>query len=254
MGPRSDELRGALARELLPAREDRSRRRVSFTNVELWHLPKAGEFSSDEALQNPVELIKEFRRQPASQLLRALIEGSDDDFSTFSRRKPGRPRMQGDWPALFLAYVATGAVAVEKFRNAIANKNTGLLEACGFGDVPSRQAVDLRFAELENYSEAFAEVARELIGHARQIDLQIGVSVFVDGTACHSASTLEHRCENEAACQQGGGDRVAQLRRATPGEVTDDHHRESEAEEPQPDPSATADGRTRGSIITLPGA
>jgi len=241
-----------LARELLPAGQGRPRGRVSFSGVELWQLPKAGEFSSDPALQNPVELIKEFRRQPVSQLLRTLIEGSDDELRAFSGRRPGRPRMPGDWPALFLAYVASGSVAVERFRNAIANKDTGLLEACGFEDVPSRQAVDLRFAELECHSDAFVEVTRALIGFAKEVDPRIGESVFVDGTAFHSASALQHACSDSAACREAGGVRTAQLRRATTSEVSDEHLRETEAAEPELTGDNAVARRTRGPIITLP--
>jgi DNA-binding MarR family transcriptional regulator len=162
---------------------------VSFEGVEVWRLPEGTKFSHDKsALANPVEVVKEFRRQPASELLNALIAGSDGEFFAWAGPKPGRPPMAGDWPALYLGYVADGAVAIQKFANKL--PGTGLLEAAGFATSPTRQSIDSHFAALEKSSTAFDEVTRELMRHAMHEDPRIGVSAFVDSTASHSASTL----------------------------------------------------------------
>ena len=94
-----DHLRGSVPRGLLPSDRDQLRGRLSFEDVELWELPEAGRFSSDPALST-VELIKEFRRQPASTLLNELVREFDGKNFEFEWERTGRRPMAGDWPAL----------------------------------------------------------------------------------------------------------------------------------------------------------
>src|SRR5207245_2591635 len=101
---------------------------------------------------------------------------------------------------------------------------------CGFDTLPSRQAIDLRFAELEQHADAFLDVARELISHARSVDTRIGVSVFVDSTAFHSASVLSPFSKVGDGLQ-GGGKRRVQMERANVGQVLEEHLTETEAPE-----------------------
>jgi hypothetical protein len=243
-----DHQRGALGRSLIPAKENQLRGPRNFDGVELWQLPKATRFSEDRALSNPLELIKEFRRQPASQLLNELIEDSDDDYFKFSTPMPGRPRMPGDWAALYLAYVADSCVAVQKFADKL--PGTGLLEACGFKTAPARQSIDLHFVELERHAEAFLDVARELIGRARGADPRIGACLFVDGTAFHSASVLEPYSSGASA----GDKRRLRVQSASTGQVSEEHFAETREPESSLDTLTDALGRTRGEIITLPTA
>jgi hypothetical protein len=244
-----DHLRGALAREAVPPIPDRRKGRRSFEGVELWQLPGAGLFTSDPALCNTVGLIAEFRRQPAAALLRELVRSTDDPYSQLERERSGRPLMEGDWPSLFLGYVAKRDVAIQRFRHEL--PGSGLLEACGFDSLPSRQSIDLHFAALEKCSGAFEQVAQALIRHATQVDPRVGVSLFVDGTAFQSGSGLNHLCEDAAACARAGGNRAARLHRATPEEVKQQHFQESEEGELRVEEAISNASRTRGGIITL---
>lgn len=239
-----DSLRGALRRALLDE-TPRPSRAPGFADAELWELPEAGRFSGDSALGDPAALIAEFRRQPASQLLTELLRDSGGEFFEWDGRRAGRPPLDGDWAALFLSYVADGSVAVQRFRNKL--PGTGLLAACGFRTVPSRQSVDLHFSALEERVDAFDQVTQELIRRAKSQDPRIGENVFVDSTAFHSGSSLEHCCEDLTSCGGRRGAPRSDLRRATPGDVNEVHLQESEQELPDPDTPTT-----RGELITLP--
>jgi hypothetical protein len=247
----ADHLRGALRRELIPSAEERPRQRVSFEGTQLWHLPEAGRFKKDAEL-TALPLIREFRQQLASQLLNELITGSDDEFADWDSPKRGRPPLEGDWAALYLAYVASKCVVVEDFhRNLQKGKLLHpLAEACGFTDIPSRQAIDAHFVELEKHADAFIEVARELIRRAKREDPRIGEVVFLDSTRWSSAAALEHACEDLDACFAHGGKKMARARKALAPEIDELHQRDGGAVEPDIDLYAASIDGTRGPIVT----
>jgi Transposase DDE domain len=204
--------RGSLqARRESPAAEaGRQRRRAkSWNQIALWRLPDATAFSTDPALCDPIAVVREFRRQPFAEALRDLSDSSPTWAGDLAQwrgsgfRKIGRPRMAGDWTALYLAYVLSGSPALQPFFHAM--RSSDVWRACGFERRPSFQALDLRFGELESRWEAFELVGRSLIQQAKAAEPRIGEVVMVDATAWHSPSALEHCCVDLEACRRAGG-------------------------------------------------
>jgi Transposase DDE domain len=244
--------RGALEANRRPERRSKRRggRSKSWPEVELWRLPGAGHFSADSALCDPLSLIAEWRHHPFAVALRELADtsptsfGRVSDVAGFEAPKLGRPRLPGDWPALYLAYVLSGCPALQAWFNRWSS--SGLWEICGFEKRPAYQTVYLRFTELEERWTAFAAAAQDLIGLAKAAEPRVGEIVFVDATGWKSPAVLEHACSDEEACAKAGGVPPAQLRSDSAEEVLREHWAEAEAEADEGPEGAT---RTRGGLV-----
>src|SRR5690242_319799 len=74
-------------------------------------LPGATEFSDDYLLCSPVEVLRLFRTLSAHRRIwQRMLEAGSKIESNF-----GRPRKSGCWLLLYLAYVLSGEVGVERF-------------------------------------------------------------------------------------------------------------------------------------------
>jgi hypothetical protein len=141
--------RGALEANRRPERRPKRRggRSKSWSELELWRLPEAGHFSADPALCDPLRLIAEWRRHPFATALRELADtgptsfGRVNDVGGFQAPKLGRPRLLGDWPAAYLAYVLSGCPALQPWYNRWSS--SPLWEICGFEQRPAYQTVYL---------------------------------------------------------------------------------------------------------------
>ncbi len=145
----------------------------------LWRLPGAARFSSDPALCDPLRLIAEWRRQPFAVLLRELSDtsptaGGGIEFSCPDAPKLGRPRLAGDWPAAYLAYVLSRSPSLQTWFNQ--SSSSPLWQICGFERMPAYQTAYLRFTELEGQWQAFASVAQQLVRVAKGAESRIGRS------------------------------------------------------------------------------
>jgi Transposase DDE domain len=244
--------RGALEANRRPDGRPKRRggRSKSWSEVELWRLPEAGRFSADPALRDPLRLIAEWRQQPFAVALRELADTSPtsldriNDVAGIEAPKLGRPRLAGDWPAAYLAYVLSGCRALQPWYNQ--GSSSGLWEICGFDSRPSYQIVHLRFTELEEQWTAFAAATQDLIRHAKAAEPRIGEIVFVDATGWKSPAVLEHACSDEEACARAGGKPAAQLRSDSVEEIREFHWDEAKTDPDQdPDPGS----RTRGELV-----
>lgn len=223
----------------------RNGRSKSWDEIALWQLPEAAEFTADQALCDPLQLIAEFRRHPFAAALRELTDTSPTSFGVLtsgvkSGKKLGRPRLAGDWPALYLSFVLSGCPAIQPFRSA--NLSTPLWSVCGFDGAPSYQEMHLRFGELEDHWEGFAAVAQALIQMGKLADERVGEVVMVDATGWHSPAALEDCCVDVEACKTAGGVRRLKLEKSVNEEVLEARWEEAVAEDDG------ASSRTRGGI------
>lgn len=204
-----DHLRGALKAARVPRERTRRRggRSRSWSDVALWQLPQAAASSQDAALCDPVSLINEFRQHALAAALRELADPVPTAFpmapAGSASPKIGRPRLAGDWPALYLAYVLSGSPALQPFHHAAAS--SGLWRVCGFDRRPSYSELHLKFEQLEGRWDAFRTVAMSLIQVAKQRESRVGEIVTVDASGWQSPAALEHACADLEACQRAGG-------------------------------------------------
>jgi hypothetical protein len=240
-------MRGSLKRAAVGPVSD-SHRRVSRAKrgdaLGLYEIPAAGQFASDPYLDNHVELIREFRRHEFAAVLREMTDTSPVSCSSFvGAPKLGRPRCEGDWPALYLAYVLSGSPALRPFvRNGCSKE---LWQVCGFDRAPSYQLIDLRFQELEQNSEALEFVTQALVQMAKHAEPRIGEIVMVDATAWKSPAALQHCC-HPSECP-GGRNALSVVRSASIEELRPRHWKE--AEELDPDDLEVVDtGRNRRGV------
>jgi hypothetical protein len=242
--------RGSLRATLQPAHEvrpDGSRRKQAVGEIGLFQLPQAGQFSDDDCLGDPVALIREFLRHPFAEVLRDLTEGSAaaDDLGirggTGSQR--GRPREDGNWPALYLGFVLGRDPSLHAWVKE--QQSSTIWRVCGFRRPLSYPCVYLRFRELEEHWQAFAFVAQALIFSAKQRETRIGQIVVVDATHSVTSAKLEHCCPDAHACDRAGTDPVRHADEAT---VKENRWREADEDEPldgeglPPDPERNRQG------------
>jgi hypothetical protein len=241
-------MRGSLKRaaaEPVPASHRRASRSKRGSELGLYEIPSAAEFSADKWLCDPIALIREFRRHEFAAVLREMTDTRPFSCPAFpGARKLGRPRSEGDYECLYLVYVMTGSTALQPFVNQW--RSTALWEACGFDTVPSYQSIDLRFKELEEKSEAFEFVTQALIQMARMHEPSVGQIVMIDATAWKSPAALQHCCPDTSACRSAG--RASSVVRSVSAEELRPLHW-AEANELDPsDIKAVETGRNRRGI------
>jgi hypothetical protein len=213
------------------------------------HVHRATEFSDDPDFQDPVWLVREFKRHP--QVLGPLEEMFTpaprvDQFRADGRRHRGRPRLPGSWVLVYLAFVISRDPAMESFWQRW--RDSALWAEAGFDRLPDYDTLRLRFVEMETRElerrtrgekAAFRAVADQLIRQARKHEPRIGQVVHVDGTAWQTHARLIHDCPDSSACAQRS--RAAKLpQRASDEEVQE--HRHAEAEGPEPAEGELPDG------------
>lgn len=167
----------------------------------LVRLVEATEFSADEDLCDPVDIVRFVKGQP--QLLEAIHDAfghGDEHGDEAEGRAEGRPRLEGSWPLAFLAFTLSSTASVQKWRSSVRSFD-GLWRACGFEHIPSYPTVERRFIELEQRNpNGFAEATRMVIAHARSHEPAIGRGVTVDGTLTSTRASLVHRCPATTVC------------------------------------------------------
>ena len=188
----------------------------------LQQLPGAMRLSDDPDLRDAVEIVRFVRAHPAIHT--ALKEGfgnaydplsADDDPALWTSGTPlsrrGRPRVEGEWPLLFLAYVLSRVPSIQAFAHL--HRHSTLWQECGFAEAQSYATVNRRFGELETYVErtdsegnalpdGFARAFGIALDRARDREPQIGRVVTVDGHAASTRAALVHACPPETPCGQ----------------------------------------------------
>jgi hypothetical protein len=207
------------------------------------HVDRATEFSDDPDFQDPVWLVRQFKRQP--QLLGPLEEmftpaPAPDQFPAADRRPRGRPRMPGSWPPVYLAFVISRDPAMESFWQRW--RDSALWAEAGFETVPDYDTLRLRFVEMEKLElqrtergekTAFRLLADTLISQAHKHEPRIGQVIHVDGTGWQTHARLIHDCPDPVACRELQKKGSKYLVRANDEEVQEHRHAEAEGPEPQ---------------------
>ena len=159
-------------------------------------LPEATRFSEDIDLIDPVSVIRLFKRFP--QITGPLREATTPEYDS------GRPRMEGDWFLVNLAFMLTGLGDMGRFYKRW--RSSQLWKVAGFKHgAPSGPTLYLRFVELEQYRDEFEAAGRALIGQARKHESRIGRAAHVDGSGIASHAALEHYCPKGANdCKHAG--------------------------------------------------
>lgn len=198
--------RGQLRRSVIPPTnfERRASARRSLTGFELWRVEGAGEFARHPDLADALTLVAALKREGYADVLYELVYRAEPDeaFRPLARPRVGRPRMKGNSPLLYCAFVASGQRAVQGFRSAF--QSTNLWELCGYESVPSRAYIHNEFVELEAHDGAFKLIADSLVRLCRDSDPRFGQVIFCDGTLWKTSAALSHHCEDATACRHAG--------------------------------------------------
>jgi hypothetical protein len=173
-----------------------NRRRSQFAEAPVtWRGTTA--FADHDELVDPVRLIALLRRHderfPSDQILAPLIA------KTTVIAGWGRPRLPGSWVVMYLAYILTGRVDMDRFWQD--QQSSPLWSLAGFEALPCADTLRRRFNELEHFIEDVREAADKLIARARAADGRVGRWRSIDGRAYQTNAALEHCCPDPQACR-----------------------------------------------------
>jgi hypothetical protein len=176
-------------------------RRPSWKNVQLTQLDEATEFSTDREISDPVAVIRELKRHPQ------YLKPARDAVAHLYRRTVSidgsprncRPRMQGDWLLLYLAFVLSKDTSRLSFYNRYAS--SPIWQECGFTTAPDYETLRIRFNELEQYWMPMRDMGRLVIGQAVRHDPEIADFWMVDSTGWQTPAGLEHCCPDPKKCR-----------------------------------------------------
>lgn len=190
-----DAYKGRLKMARVPpmrATPSRRQRRKSLADIQVMQIEEATNYDKDAEIMDPVAVIREFKRHPQfCEELRKLTEVRvDDGLAPEERANQGRPRIDGRWDLLYLAFVITRDPAVWSFCRRWAS--SPIWQECGFAEVPHYNTVRERFAELEEKTDGFKTVKQMLVRNAKRYCPQIGQFVSYDHTGWQSDALVRH--------------------------------------------------------------
>jgi hypothetical protein len=173
----------------------------------------ACEFSDDpKCLDNALWVVRAIKQElvggggPAGNLWQEL---RDDLAAIIEAEKEcdGRPRIEGDWLLLFVAYVMSQLPEMSNFwKNEIYD---GFWAEAGFdiSKKPHYNTLHNRFSELEHPKivRRIAVAADALVTNAKRNDPEIGRVTHIDATAFHSRAVLHHCCDDPETCKHAEG-------------------------------------------------
>lgn len=179
----------------------RGTRRPSLKGFVLEEVPEATEYSDDDALNDPVEVVRLIKSFPElDKLLQESLSPYQDEIGPEPRKH--RPRIKGRFDLLYAAWVCSKDPAMESFWGTW--RSSKVWEECGFenGERPDYQVMRLRFIEFEQLERrGFREAGQRLIRNARKHDPLIGMFLMVDETRFDSVSLHEHCCPDPKDCK-----------------------------------------------------
>jgi hypothetical protein len=178
----------------------KAKRRPSLKKLLLEEVPQATEYSDDDELMDPVEMVRLVKAFPdLDQALQASLSPYEDEIAPEPRRH--RPRLEGRFDLLYLAWICSKDPAMLSFW--FTWRSSSVWKECGFEERPDYQVMRLRFIEFEELERrGFREVAQHLIQNARKRDPLIGMFLMVDETRFDSVSQHEHCCVDHAECKR----------------------------------------------------
>jgi hypothetical protein len=190
---------------------------------EVFKLPRAGEFSDDGRLGDPVWVISALKLFP--QFYDKLRQATLLEY-------PGRGRRgyrDGDWTLVYLAHVMSANANWERWWSD--NRSSRLWQAAGFESTPSYGSLYAHFVRLEEHIADVAQVKNLIVRHARSKDSRIGVATTFDTTPWHSQARLHHCCPDSTECARRS--KLARrkppktLQRADDADITREHNAET---------------------------
>lgn len=199
----------------MPSRVIRRRRRGVHDRLPQ-ELARANEFTDDREMCDPLWVVRSLQQHP--EVWREL------DAAANVGSHLGRRRIEGSWPAIMLAFVASGHVDIEPFCNQYAN--SPIWQAAGFSPGADGRAIPCsvqtawdRMTELEPFAEDFIKAANTLIRRAVAHEPRIKEAVVVDATGFETHARLEHCCPDPDASRALGGKPAKSARRANADEI-----------------------------------
>jgi hypothetical protein len=182
-------------------------KRKSWQDIALWRIEDATEFSADDVLCDPVEVVREACRHGYGDVLAELVEGgmTADRILFLETPRQGRQRMRGNVPLAYIAFVLSGYPTVQKFMQKY--RSSPLWKECGFDGVPSRSQMHEQFVRLEQHVDAFRVVSDSIALAIKRADSRFGEILFVDGSLWRSSARLHHACRDRSACVAAAGNK-----------------------------------------------
>lgn len=186
---------------------------------------RAAEFSADPVLRDPIKVVRFLLRFP--KLIRPFADLMDSLQPVY-----GRPRLPGNWPLLYMAFLLHRVPDIAHFHHA--NASSELWSLCGFTEgVPHPNTTYNRFVELEQYADVFEAVLKLVLERARKKDPAIGRHLITDMTGFRTNARMYHVCPDKKICrhrlEEEGKTSIAKLvSRAPADDIAEERHNEAE--------------------------
>jgi hypothetical protein len=152
--------------------------------------PGATKFSGDPRFNEAVQLVQAFKEAtwisgPLMESISALVP------------RCGRPRMEGDWILVAIAFIASRQGDIQPFHD---RASLELWQECGFDHRPSYSTTHARLTELEEALPEIEAAIGMMIQHFIEIEPRIGHHVHIDGTEADTHSSFTHDCRDDESC------------------------------------------------------
>ncbi len=218
----------------------RAKKRPSLKGFVLEQVPEATEYSDDDALMDPVEVVRLVKSFPEidAQLKEAFSLDPDDGLAPEPKR--GRPRHEGRFDLLYLAFGASRDPAMESFWHRY--RSSLVWEVCEFTngrpDYDTMRNYFIAYEKLER--RGYREAAHRLIRNGKKHDRLLGLFLIIDATRFDSVAVHEHCCPDPVKCRKRWEEEKKQLGKAGKGRkgpaqflvrATDDTYNEAKSEE-----------------------
>jgi DDE family transposase len=167
----------------------------------------AARFSEDEDLRGSLNAVKLVKEQDwATDELRDTAAALESNYGR--RRKPGR------WELAYVAFVASGHVALQRWYDETTEE---IWRECGFNVQPSYPTVNRRLHELESVEGAFLGAAATVIQRCIAHDPRVFAHPHVDSTEDETHARLVHDCQPSENCKRKVVTTKSGRQRAAPG-------------------------------------
>ncbi len=230
--------KAAARQRQLAHRAASGRKRIKRRNASAFGLKGATEFSADQVLKDPVQVIELFKRFAPAACLELITRTTPER----ERGQAGAPRIEGSWALVFFAHIMAGNPDWQPWYHE--SQSSRIWDVCGFAQRPSWATTYLRFCELEDprYVAAFERAAYRFVRSAARHVPHAFDFVHTDGSPGHSHSKLEHACPNQTYCALRVGRVAKNIGRANDETINEDRHERSRAPEPE-DPDEPPDNK-----------
>lgn len=167
----------------------------------------ASHFTEHEDLRGSLNAVKLVKEQAwASSKLHKTVCALEPNY--------GRHREPGRWELAYIAFVASGHVALQRWYYETTKK---IWRECGFTGKPSYQNMNRRFHELESVEDAFRNATGTVIQRCIAHDPRVFAHPHVDSTEDETHARLVHDCQPGEKCKRKVITTKSGKQRAAPG-------------------------------------